>query len=131
MKTATKLAVLLSLGMLAVPFASAKTPEQAYLESCRQDPGVPVPVTVVSPTVPEQYIGSAVELEFVVDATGKPVDLSVKSSVDAALASAVVDAVKQWRFKPAMRDGSPVAAKVVLPVRIINQTPTVATYAMK
>lgn len=131
MKTATKLAILLSLGVLAVPFASAKTPEQAYLESCRKDPGVPVPVTVVSPTVGGQYIGSAVELEFVVDATGKPVDLSVKSPVDAALASAVVDAVKQWRFKPALRDGVPVAAKVVLPVRIIDETLTAAAYAMK
>ncbi len=131
MKTATKLAILLSLGVLAVPFASAKTSEQAYLESCRKDAGVPVPVTVVSPTVSEQYVGSAVELKFVVDATGKPVDLSVKSPVDAALASAVVDAVKQWRFTPAMRDGEPVAAKVVLPVKIIDQKPTAATYAMK
>ncbi|HWA08156.1 MAG TPA: energy transducer TonB [Opitutaceae bacterium] len=131
MKTAAKLAVLLSLGVLAVPFASAKTPEQAYLETCRKDPGVPVPLTVVSPMVSGQYIGTAVQLEFVVDATGKPVDVSVTSPVDGALASAVVDAVKQWRFKPAMRDGAPVAAKVVLPVKIIDDTSATSAYAMK
>lgn len=131
MKTATKLVVLLSVVTLAAPFVSAKTPEQAYLESCRKDPGVPVPVTVVSPTVSEQYVGTAVEIEFVVDATGKPVDLSVKSRADETLVTAVVDAVKQWRFQPALRDGAPVAAKVVLPVKIIDQARSAATYAMK
>ena len=131
MKTAIKLVVLLSLGTLAAPFVSAKTSEQAYLESCRKDPGVPVPVSVVSPTVSEQYVGAAVEIEFVVDATGRPVDLSVKSTADKTLASAVVDAVKQWRFQPALRDGAPVAAKVVLPVKIIDQPGSAATYAMK
>jgi protein TonB len=131
MKTATKLAVLLSLGVLLPFAASAKTPEQAYLESFRQDPGVPVPVTVVSPSVESKYIGASVELEFVVDTTGKPSDLSVKSSTDATLAAAVVDAVKQWRFKPAIVDGAPVATKVVLPVKIIDGAPTAATYAMK
>ena len=131
MKTAIKLVVLLSLGSLAAPFVSAKTPEQAYLESCRRDPGVPVPVAVVSPTVPEQYVGTAVEIEFVVDATGKPVDLNVKSPADETLTTAVVDAVKQWRFQPALRDGAPVAAKVVLPVKIIDQARSATTYAMK
>jgi protein TonB len=131
MKTATKLAVLLSLGVL-VPFAaSAKTPEQAYLETCRQDPGVPVPLTVVTPSVSAKYIGATVQIEFVVDTTGKPTDLSVNPSVDSALASQVVDAVKQWRFKPALVDGAPVAAKVVLPVKIIDESLSVAGYAMK
>ena len=131
MKTATKLAVLLSLGVL-VPFAaSAKTPEQAYLETCRKDPGVPVPVTVVTPSVSSKYVGTSVQIEFVVDTTGKPTDLSVNSSVDSELASSVVDAVKKWRFTPAMRDGAPVAAKVVLPVTIIDATLPTTGYAMK
>ena len=131
MKTVHKLVVLLSLGVLAAPFASAKSPEEAYLATCRKDAGVPVPVTVVSPTVDERYIGTSVQVEFVVDATGVPADLSVKSHVDDALAVAVLDAVKQWRFKPALREGAPVATKVVLPVNIIGHTPNLSTYAMK
>jgi protein TonB len=131
MKTATKLAVLLSLGVLAPVVAFATTAEQAYIESCRKDQGVPVPVTVVSPSVESKYIGISVELEFVVDATGKPADVSVKSITDEALATAVVDAVKQWRFKPAMVDGAPVATKVVLPVKIVDDVPSAASYAMK
>src|ERR1041385_1199324 len=104
MKAVSKLAVLLSLAALA-PFASAKSDEQAYLESCAKGPGVPVPVAVVSPSVAPGYEGAVVTLEFVVDATGKPVQFAVKETPDSMLASTVLDAVKQWRFKPAEAGG--------------------------
>ena len=131
MKAVSKLAVLLSLGALAPVIASAKTNEQAYLESCRKAPGVPVPVAVVSPSVGPEYAGATVQLEFTVDATGKPADFSVKSDSDNTLAVAVVDAVKQWRFKPAIRDGAPVATKVSLPVKIVDEYVLLNSYASK
>ena len=130
MKTSNKLAILLSLAAL-VSFASAKTPESAYIETCLKGPGVPIPITVVSPSVGPGYAGSVVQLEFVVDATGLPIDLKVVSSPDYTVGEAVVTAVKLWRFSPAVRDGSPVATKVVLPVRIIDESFTGARYAMK
>ena len=131
MKAVNKLAVLLSLGALVSTFASAKTDEQSYLESCLKAPGVPVPVAVGSPSVGPEYNGAAVQLEFTVDATGKPADFSVKSSPDTTLAVAVVDAVKQWRFKPAVRDGAPVATKVSLPVKIVDEFVPLNSYASK
>lgn len=120
MKAVSKYAVLISLVALASVSASAVTDEQAYLESCRKAPGVPVPVSVVSPTVGPEYTGSTVELEFVVDAAGKPAEFSVKFATDDTLATAVVRAVKQWRFTPAVVDGVPVATKVTLPVKIVE-----------
>lgn len=119
MKAVSKLVVVLSLGALCASFVSAKTQEQAYIESCRTEPGVPVPVAVVTPSVGPEHNGAVVQLEFVVDATGKPAALSVKSTPDERLATAVMDAVKQWRFKPAERDGVPVEKRVVLPVKIV------------
>src|SRR5476651_957696 len=104
MKTANKLAILLSMVAL-VSFASAKTPEQDYLETCLKAPGMPVPLTVVTPSVGAGYAGAKVEIEFIVDATGLPTDLKVKSSPDAVLGEVVVSAVKLWRFKPATVDG--------------------------
>lgn len=131
MKAVKKLAVLLSLGLLATVAASAKTDEQSYLESCLKGPGVPVPVAVVSPSVGPEHAGATVQLEFTVDATGKPADLSVKSTPDYMLSMAVVDAVKQWRFKPAERNGAPVATKVSLPVRIVDDYVMLNSYASK
>lgn len=119
MKAVSKLVVLFSLGAL-VSVASATTLEQTYLDTCRKDPGIPVPISVVAPTVGSEFSGSSLDVEFVVDQSGKPENLSVKSAADSTLAAAVLDAVKQWKFKPAERDGAPVATKVVLPVRVVS-----------
>ena len=129
MKKAHALAILLGLAALA-PFASsAKTPEEAYIESCRKDPGYPVPRVVVNPHVGAGYIGDKVEVEFIVDATGKPSAFKIKSHADDDLAEAVLAALKQWEFVPAERDGAPVATKVVLPVRVVGDGVTETRYA--
>ena len=119
MKVVNKLAVLICLGALLPLAVSAKSLEQAYLDASSKTPGVPVPVAVVSPSdVGAKYAGSKVELSFTVDAKGNPIDFSVVSSPDAALAKVIMDAVSQWRFSPAQKNGYAVATKVVLPVRI-------------
>lgn len=120
MQNKNKLALLLSIGALVTTFASAKTLEQSYIETCRKGTDVPVPVSVVSPHVDGYDIGQAVQVEFVVDTTGHTSAVAVKSASDRVFAEAVVDAVKQWTFTPAQRNGAPVATKVVLPVRVVQ-----------
>ena len=120
MKAVRKLVVLLIVGVCGSGVASAKSDEQVYIESCLKAPGVPVPIAVVTPAVGAEYSGAVVQLEFVVDEAGQPVDLAVKSTPDDRLAAIVLDAVKRWRFKPAERDGAPVETRVSLPVRIID-----------
>ena len=131
MKLATKLAALLGTGVLAVTAVSAKTIEQSYLESCRKEPGVPVPVVVVKPRTQASFIGQEVDVEFTVDTTGKPSNISVTSVSDSAAAEAVVDAVRQWEFEPAHRNGAAVTTKVSLPVRFIDENAVENTYAAK
>ena len=131
MKAVNKLALVLSLGALASAAAFATTAEQAYIESCRKGPDMPVPVAVVTPRVSPDYAGTTVQLEFTVNVTGRPTDLSVKSDTDTTLAEAVMDAVKQWRFKPAQPNGVPVATKVVLPVKIVDGALAGSPLAMK
>jgi periplasmic protein TonB len=120
MQNKNKLALLLSLGALLPFAASAKTLEQSYIETCQKGTNVPVPVSVVAPRVDGYDIGQAVQVEFVVDTTGHTSAVAVKSASDREFAEAVVDAVKQWTFTPAQRNGAPVATKVVLPVRVIE-----------
>lgn len=130
MKAVNKLALVLSLGALTSA-AFATSVEQSYIDSCRKGPDIPVPIAVVSPSVRPEYTGSTVQLEFTVDVTGKPADLSVTSKTDTTLAVAVMDAVKQWRFKPAHSNGVPVATKVVLPVKIVDEALAGSPLAMK
>jgi periplasmic protein TonB len=129
MKHTNKLALLLSLGALLPFAASAKTLEQSYIESCRKGPDIPVPVEVVAPHVSGYDIGETVKVEFVVETTGHTSGISITSSTDREFATAVVDAVKLWRFVPAQHNGIPVATKVVLPVRVV-ETPRVNMLAL-
>ncbi len=115
---ASKLAILLGLGASVASLASAKSLEQTYLDSCKKDPGIPVPISVVSPHVAPDAAGQHVEVEFIVTTTGTPTGISIRSSSDATLNDDVVAAVKQWQFLPAKKDGMPVATKVILPVRV-------------
>ena len=122
MKAVNKLAVLFSLVALSSVAAWAKTDGQTYLDTCRKGPDVPIPLAVVSPSVGPEYAGITVQLEFVVDVTGKPAGFTVKSETDSTLAAAVTDAVKQWRFAPAMNNGVAVATKVSLPIRFVDDS---------
>lgn len=119
MKAVNKLAVLISLGALLPLAASAKSAEQAYVDMSLKSPEVPVPVAVVKPSVSPDYTGAQIDIAFTVDAKGTPTELAVVSSPDAMVAKVVMDAIKQWRFTPAQKNGTAVAKKVVLPVRIV------------
>ena len=131
MKAVSKFVSLISVGVLSSVAAAAMTSEQFYVETCRHDPGIPVPISVVAPRVASIYEGTTVELEFIVDEAGNPLDVVVKSAEDFMVASLVKQAVQQWRFKPAELNGVPVPMKVVLPVNIFEDLPTVDLLAAK
>jgi protein TonB len=123
MKNINKLALVLGLGALLPLAVKAKSTEEAYIDSAQRGPGIPVPVTIVSPDVEGFDVGKTARVEFVVDATGHTLGFTVVTTDDPQLADAVIDAVKQWKFDPARQNGVPVAMKVVLPVRIVQAKP--------
>jgi TonB family protein len=127
----TKSKIILSLGLLLAPFAlTAKTPEAAYVESYHGRTDIPVPVSVVMPEVSSRFAGHEVKVEFVVDTAGKPTLIASDTpSADSELVAAVLNAVEQWQFAPALAEGKPVARKVVLPVRIVDDLGTLSRFA--
>lgn len=48
-------------------------------------------------------------LSLVIDSKGLPGSIEVVKSLDAGLDQKAIEAVRQWRFNPAMKDGQPVA----------------------
>ena len=53
-----------------------------------------------------------VVLWLIVDSSGKPRDLRVARSLGMGLDQKALEAVRLWKFKPAMKDGSPVSVEV-------------------
>jgi periplasmic protein TonB len=62
-----------------------------------------------------KYQGLCV-LGIVVDANGHPTNIRVVSSLGMGLDEKAIEAVRNWRFEPAMKDGHPVAVAVNLEV---------------
>jgi TonB family protein len=93
----------------------------------------PIIIYQPEPTFPEEarkakFYGTPI-VSFMVDEHGKPQNVhvihSVVDSVDQkyreaalALEKATVDSVKQYRFKPAMKDGKPVAVYLNMEINI-------------
>jgi TonB family protein len=58
-----------------------------------------------------RYQGTCV-LSLVVNAEGQPEDIKIERAIGLGLDAKAVDAVKRWRFQPAMKNGVPVAASI-------------------
>ena len=55
-------------------------------------------------------------LALIVDANGRPTNIRVSSSLGMGLDEKAIEAVKNWKFEPAMKDGHPVAVEIALEV---------------
>jgi TonB family protein len=80
--------------------------------------GVSAPKAIYSPD-PEyseearkaKYQGTCV-LWLVVGADGRPKDIKVQRTLGLGLDEKAIEAVKNWRFEPALKDGKPVAVQI-------------------
>ena len=81
---------------------------------------LPVPLHAVHPTnLPRWFEDHSVTLVFTLDAAGVPHDVATREPLPAQVARRLLPAIAQWRFTPCLRDGRPVAVRVVLPLEIV------------
>jgi protein TonB len=81
----------------------------------------PIPGQSPAPRYPAQALrrgeGGTVTVRVEIGADGRPDQVSVASSSGSRrLDRAATDAVRRWRFTPAMRQGEAVAGTVVVPI---------------
>jgi len=81
-----------------------------------------IPTSIVKPIYPRAELARGIEGETLVwlrvDLSGSPVQVKVqRSSGNVNLDRAALDAVRKWRFEPAVRNGAAVEVEVTVPVR--------------
>jgi TonB family protein len=104
--------------VITFPMARAAAQEIVYAPG----DGVSLPVVVAeakpgyTPEAMQQKIEGSVFMAAVVGSTGDVDDVTVTRSLDDqyGLDEQAVKAMKRWKFKPAMKDGKPVAFRVVV-----------------
>jgi TonB family protein len=57
------------------------------------------------------------DLSLVVDITGRPQDVCLTQSAGWGLDAKAAEAVQKYQFNPAIKDGKPVAARIVVQVK--------------
>lgn len=79
----------------------------------------PVPSLVVSPTgLPRSLAGSTVQVEFKLDAAGRPQDVRLPSVYDPQVARQLKAAFSQWKFTPSPLDAKAQQTRFVLPLEL-------------
>ena len=104
--------------------AATLLPAQADLEETVYDLGPditpPRVVKQVNPTYPTnrgvKAVGSVI-IGLVVSSKGLPRDPHVVKGLDKDLDQSAVEAVKEWRFSPAEKDGKPIAVRVSVEIQ--------------
>ena len=80
----------------------------------------PVPVSQARPRYPVELRQAGVRGEagmlLVVSTAGKVTDATVIRATDERFGSAAREAVLKWTFKPAQRNGAPVACRLYVPI---------------
>jgi periplasmic protein TonB len=81
----------------------------------------PHAVFQAAPLYPNEMRGKKVEgvvtLIFVVDAAGKVTNIRIEKSSNPAFEKPATDAVRQWKFEPAVKGGQRVACRMRVPIR--------------
>lgn len=79
----------------------------------------PVPVHRVQPEYPglmkRLKKSASVKVIFVVDESGKVVDWEIGESTNERFNESALAAIRQWTFKPGIKDGEPVKTRVYIP----------------
>lgn len=126
-KSATH-AVVSVLGLLAIPalLAGCQGPSNQADESA-----IPSTALTAVDTPPPVYpvdlgcsqVGGTVELLVTVGPEGTPTNIQVaRTSKVEALDAAAQEAVRNWKFKPATRNGQPTTSKLQVPVKFTPPT---------
>jgi len=84
----------------------------------------PIPTQRVAPVLPEalQHIVGSTVVAVNLDAEGREIDATINASTHEELNTPSLEAIRQWKFSPAIAQGSAIASTVYVPI-LFNGAP--------
>jgi protein TonB len=67
-------------------------------------------------------IDGKVIIEMIVDAKGVPQQVQVAQATHPLYVEPALNAVRQWRYRPALKNGQPVASQLTVPLEFRRDT---------
>lgn len=111
-------ALTLCLLFVVVRGAAAETDSTAAAQTDKRTP--PVAIRTVNPKHPDELLKKLVngdaEIDCLVTAEGRVADALVVAASHPQFGESAVEAVRQWEFRPAERNGTPIAMRVRIPI---------------
>lgn len=87
---------------------------------------LPVPVRTVAPEYPAEMKAAGtsgiVVVTCEIDEKGSVTGTKVAKTTNDAFNDAAITAVGKWKFRPAQKDGKPVATHINLPIKFTNES---------
>jgi TonB family protein len=131
---------LIAIALIASPLATFAASDKAYdlpTYTIEDIAALPQPSINPIPSVKSQLVGLNVQVKFTVNADGKPESvrlakpLSSYSDIDKmTFASRLENAVKNWRFEPAIdNNGNAITVNVIMPVQVVKKNEKVSALA--
>jgi periplasmic protein TonB len=103
------LVLLLATGLVAFASDEFQKPDVA-----------PVPVRTPPPQYPSSLkregVAGVVTVAIIIDEKGNVTSATINKSSHAEFEAPSLDAVRKWRFKPAMKDNQAIASRVIVPL---------------
>jgi TonB family protein len=103
--------------LYAFLFAAAVLYPQSFPSPITSAPAV---IYKVNPEYTQEALDAKVSgtatVQVVIGADGVPGELAIKRSLGYGLDEKAIECVRQWRFKPGMRDGMPVSVRATIEV---------------
>jgi protein TonB len=109
---------LLASAAFALLVASPSAAQDVYRLNDQITPPKPLvtPKPFYTPAAMQKRIEGTVELELDVMTDGTVGTVAMVKSLDAELDKSAVDAARQYRFTPGMKDGQPVAVRIAVQI---------------
>ena len=101
---------------------TAPSAGQQPLYQVAHDVSPPHLLTEVDPVPPDletaEHAAGICRVSFIVNSSGQPEQIVIERGISASMDPAILAAVRQYRFQPALLHGRPVPVRAVLSIRV-------------